>query len=288
MRLTTLARKINKTPKQLIAFLEEKGIEIPNGLYGKLGGDITALVLDHFCPEMVITEIAKPINQIQEVSIENVSEGEVEDGIVDAPAKKAEEITEDKIEKEIEDKVAIPPAESEDQKSGTIEDLESEKFDEIKLIKAKKVTLEGIKVVGKIDLPEKQKKEAVKEANEDELEVLKKASPKENSKTQNRNFNRDRKKNRKGKSHQPLSYEEKLKEEEREKLKKRRRRENAEKRRKKKYYQENIEPKITLKSKKKKNRSTNTNQATSKEKVVAHKNPLKRFWAWLNGQYDKY
>ena len=52
MRLTTLARKIDKTPNQLITFLNEKEIDTSGGLHGKLADDIVALVLDHFLPEL--------------------------------------------------------------------------------------------------------------------------------------------------------------------------------------------------------------------------------------------
>ena len=101
-------------------------------------------------------------------------------------------------------------------------------------------------------------------------------------------MNRKRKKNKQGKSREPLSYDEKLKEEEREKLKKRRRRENAEKRRKIKYYEEHIQPKVNQKSKKKKPKKQEPEKQSPSKEIVMHKNPIRRFWAWLNGEYDKH
>lgn len=289
MRLTTLARKIDKTPTQLISFLKEKGVEIPNGLHSKLDDDIVDMVKDNFLPDQ--EEIDEIIAQVPEVEvveesaeiIKSIPEDEAE------TAPKVEEIQEEVIEKPIVDEVTIESVpEPVEEKIGTVDDMESEDFEEINLIKAKKVKLEGIKVVGKIELPEKPKKEETKDPGEKDSENTPEDVSKAKTKSSNRKFDRDRKKNRKGQNRNPLSYEDKLKEEAREKLKKRRRRENAERRRKTKYYQENIEPKITKKQKKKKVKKELETQPIKRKEVVVHKNPIKRLWAWLNGEYDKH
>ena len=85
-----------------------------------------------------------------------------------------------------------------------------------------------------------------------------------------------------------LPTEEKLKEEEREKLKLRRRRENAERKRKQKFYEENIKPKHVQTQKSMKQQRPKEKNAVVEKKVLVHKNPIKRLWAWLNGEYDKY
>ena len=56
MRLTTLARKIEKTPNQLISFLEENNIDVSTGLHGKLETKTVELVINYFMPEQNIEE----------------------------------------------------------------------------------------------------------------------------------------------------------------------------------------------------------------------------------------
>ena len=323
MRLSTLARKIDKTPTQLITFLEGKEIELVNGLHSKLDSETVALVMSTFLPEEQISE-----KEIDEDQIENeeVNEEKVDGDQIGKRKIDSKQIEEKKIEKEqieavkkeeekidveetvemIEELPILPNAEKpeadkpeaqeaiKEQKTGTLEDLESENSDEIELIKAKKVKLDGIKVVGKIELPEKPKKEIddpketkveTNEVKTVEKTTKQRTSPAGGQKSVNRGFDRNRKKSPKGRNRNPLSYEEKLKKEEKEKLRKRRQIDKTEKKRKKKYYEKNIQPKITSKPKKKKQIHADTD---SKPKVVVHKNPLKRLWSWLNGEYDHY
>ena len=288
MRLTTLARKINMTPKQLISFLNEKGVEIENGLHGKLEKEIASMVLDHFSvAEEDESLLSEPIElEEKELEIESPAEAKVVD-------------TDEAIKTETTEGSTFEPevgeaghngieAEEVELNVGTVEDLESEEFEKIDLIKVRKVKLEGIKVVGKIDLPEKPKKETPGTEQNEVAEVEKPEQKSEKSPAKSKNLDRGKRKNRHGKSRTPLTYDEKVKEEEREKLKKRRRRENAEKRRKIKYYQEHIQPKSSQKSKKKKGKTQELEDRPPEKDIAKYKNPLKRFWAWLNGEYDKY
>lgn len=298
MRLTTLARKIDKTPNQLIAFLEEKNIDILKGLHGKLESETVELVINHFLPEQNIEEFLSPENDIEIQEIEETPSldlGENEGKqVIDEFELVSENIEEEKKEEPVQVEeptveMAVPVEEEikAEPKSGTVDDLENDNIDEIEHIKVKKVTLEGIKVVGKIDLPEKPKKEPV-ESEEGKGEGKKTEAvekPRRNLKSGNRNFDRNKKKNTQGRNRNPLSYEEKLKNEEREKLRERRKKEKEEKRRKKIYYQKNLQPKNTPGPKKKNKKEVG---AQSKAKVIVHKNPIRRLWAWLNGEYDQY
>lgn len=288
MRLTTLARKIEKTPKQLISYLEEHNIEINNGLHSKLDKETVALVLEEFASEKELIEEVVFQEEIIEEKIASVDDADEVTPEEDEKTDKEPIVVEkdEAVEIEIENSIQEEEIEPESPKTGTIDDLEKEDPEDIDLIKVKKVTLEGIKVVGKIDLPEKPKKEASVDESEGKDEILNEEKPK--LKKEKRSFDRGRKKNRHGKNRAPLSYEERVKEEEREKLKKRRRRENAEKRRKKKFYDENIKSKQTLNAPKKKIKKQSNAEPHAQKEVVLHKNPLKRLWAWLNGKYDQY
>ena len=290
MRLTTLARKVELTPKKLVAFLESEGVELDNGVNTKLDDNIIHLVFENFAPEQIQDkEIEKPIEPVEETKESTHPKSEDLDSVKIPVANDAIKKAEKVEESEIDEKAKLETSTIEEEKIGTIEDLEGESMDDIDLIKVKKVKLEGIKVVGKIDLPEKPTKKEVEDtAAEENAEPQEIDSQKEKSKSKGRKFDRNRKKNRPSKGQNPLSYEERLKEEKREKLKKRRRRENEEKRRKKKYYEQNIKPKVTQPSRKSKKKKSLESRSSPKKEVVVHKNPIKRLWAWLNGKYDKY
>ena len=97
MRLTTLARKIEKTPSQLIAFLEDEGIEIPNGLHSKLDSETVTVVMNQFMPgyleeESIIEPSVKeePLEQtiVESESVAESEELEIEETIIMEPVTK--------------------------------------------------------------------------------------------------------------------------------------------------------------------------------------------------------
>jgi hypothetical protein len=303
MRLTTLARKINISPGQLIEFLEKNDKEVSNGQHTKLDHETIDMVMDHFMPEHKVetteapSEIQVPEAEKEDESADSAISKETEPGeLAEDTVPEMIEIPEAKVNTpEIkidtpEEKIVTPEAndtieQGQGPRSGTIEDLENE--EDIDLIRVKKVKLEGIKVVGKIDLPEKPKKEVAETDQGEDATSDTGVEPAKRTPSRGRKFDRNRKKNRKQHGRRSLSYEEKLKEEEREKLKMRRRRENEEKRRKTKYYEKNIKPKIASAPKKKHKKKTDNFQSPQPE-ISIHKNPLIRFWEWLNGKYDRY
>ena len=154
------------------------------------------------------------------------------------------------------------------------------------MIKVRKVKLEGIKVVGKIDLPEKPVKETLDDSNDSEEIIAEK--PVKESRAAKESFDRKRTKKSRGTKQKQLSYEERQKLQEREKFRARRKKEYEEKKRKKKFYEENLQPKLNLTPKKNKKKQNTVSTHKSKKKVAPHKNPIRRLWAWLNGEYDKF
>jgi hypothetical protein len=290
MRLTTLARKIQITPTKVIEFLTKQNIKIDNGINTKLDDEIVRMTMEEFMPDaiedLVVMEIETP--EIGEAIAEPLE-------ILETETKEAPEAI--AIEAEVIQEVVVQeesvPAVSDikqkpEPKAGTVEDLEMGLSEDIELIRAKKVKLEGIKVVGKIELPEKPKKAEAKADDGENAEE----QPTENAESKKVRPPKDRKKldkqrNHNGKkSRKPLSYEERLKIEEREKRRIRKQKERKEKERKKKYYLENIQPKTTGQTRKKKKQSVEI--ASGSKKAAEYKNPLRRLWAWLNGEYDKY
>lgn len=294
MRLTALARKIHKTPSELIAILADYGIKPENGINSKITDEIANSILADFDvaptdsdPVDLPEDNTPKTDQISEVADDTMDEASPVKQEENPEESEAEEVTEENVKKNVAEQEQPTEEEKEEEKSeggkliGTIEDLESDRAQSIELIKAKKIKLEGIKVVGKIELPEKKEKSPKDALELEENEQAKTAEVKPPP--------RKRKPNKKKRQkHGELSYEERVKEEAREKLKLKRRRENEARRRKKKYYETEVKPKYVPKQPSRKKRKKHIEADTYQAPVVVHKNPLKRLWAWLNGKYDRY
>lgn len=145
MRLGQLARKLELRPAEIIEFLATKNILIEDDANTKIEDNYCALVFQRFAPEMEA-----------EISPE-----------VDAAAASAPDEPISEVNVVNENPTDLSPA---------TESLP----DRIEVIKAQKVELSGLKVLGKIDLPDTKKKQA--------------ETPQENSETeQRREFNREKK-----------------------------------------------------------------------------------------------
>lgn len=272
MRLTTLARKIGITPSQLINFLEKHQIEVTNGLNTKVTDETIAIIYNEFeirteeaiknapvpVVEPVVTEAAEPVPDPELILAEPPVEQVEAEPVV----------------------AVIPPREV---RTGTVDDLEAGDALDIEHIKVKKVKLEGIKVIGKIDLPAKPVKSAPAE-QPSESEEVRPAKVEPTPKMPRSEYRKPD--HRQRPERKTLSYEEKLRQEdiarERDRLKK----VQAEKEKKQRFYEKHIAPKTPKKSPKKHPVVDKTVKV--KQKPVTYKNPLQRFWAWINGKYDRY
>lgn len=129
MRLAQLARKIAVKPSEIVTFLATHSVTIEDSSNAKISEDHVQLILEHFAPEEVMEE-----------------------------AKAAEEVPPplQELEHQEESKIEIPSAVLAATK--TI-DEDGENTPPSGVIKPVKVELPGLKVVGKIDLPEPKKKE---------------------------------------------------------------------------------------------------------------------------------
>ena len=282
MRLTTLARRTKIAPSKLLAFLHENDIEVDNGINTILSEKTIKKVLDGFNANI------SPIESTETSTTELVedaakSEDESKDSSVGQPTQLVE-VPQSEDGKEIDEKEIEPIT---NLKTATVDDLEDGTLEDIDLIMAKKVKLEGIKVVGKIDLPPKVAK---KPPSTDQRDLKEEKRKVEDSKK--KVGPRSRKHGKKQpppnrQSGKPLSYEEKLKREEQAKLRKRRAILKEEKKKKKAYYEKTVQSKLAAGPKKKKKQKTHDSEDVHREGTT-ESNPLSRFWAWLNGKYDRY
>jgi len=141
MRLGQLARKLDVRPAEIAAFLAQHNSIIDIGSNVRLNEEQVVLVMKHFAPDE--TFVPEP----QKASIEPP----------DLPVEEVEQKNEE--------------VSMEESASGLI-------LEKPELIKAPKVELAGLKVLGKIDLPELRKKE--EKAAEPQQEAAPEAEPKRN------------------------------------------------------------------------------------------------------------
>jgi hypothetical protein len=134
MRLGQLARKLSLSQTDVLEFLSRKNIHIEGDSNARISDEHTTLVIQHFNPALLLAEPEKEI-VVPEI-VPPVAE-----------SKKSEEIKQEEI-REIPSDLTPSQIETVDEK--------------VELIKASKAELPGLKVLGKIELPETKKKEEPK------------------------------------------------------------------------------------------------------------------------------
>lgn len=133
MRLGQMARKLAMAPSEIVQFLASQQSVIEENSNIRLTDAQVELVLRKFAPDLLNGQKEEPIVEL--------------DVVEEAPEVSVPDIDTVIDESPVEDVVTAP-----------IEDNQETDNDEI--IKAPKVTLTGLKVLGKIDLPEPKKKES--------------------------------------------------------------------------------------------------------------------------------
>lgn len=133
MRLGQLARKLALRPSQIVDYLATQQIFPEEGSNARLSDEITQHVVQYFAPERL-----NEIMVIEEKNEEPMSPQNTEEEISNFPGALEEEV---KVELASESGMEI-----------------AEEKIEVEVIKAQKVELTGLKVLGKIDLPEPKKK----------------------------------------------------------------------------------------------------------------------------------
>ncbi|MEM9298289.1 MAG: hypothetical protein AAGA64_07850 [Bacteroidota bacterium] len=201
--------------------------------------------------EQILTTHFNPIQEEEQRTKETeIPEAElIEDEAVESEP--------DEVAKEVEEMLEKEPIENE------------ESNEKVEVIRVKKVKLDGPKVLGKIDLPE----------------PVAKPEPKKKEEKHSRGVKGGRRKS----SRRSLTPEQIRLKERREKEQQRKKEERKKKKNRVKYYQENIQPKPDpVKKPKKKKNTLNKAQVSTHKKLEKHSNPVKRLWAWLNGEYDRF
>jgi hypothetical protein len=270
MRLSQIARKLNVTQSEIVKLFVNAGIESPKGGNTKLSEEQLALITKKFGELVEEPEVEETAEVVEVVEVVETIEADLIPEPVEAE-NIPEPVEEVIAEKEIIETEVVGEAE-------IVE--EAAKAAEIEVIRVKKVKLDGIKVLGKIDLPEPIVKKAEKKEEESIEEPVK---PERTSSNRNQQFtNKNRRKPHKK---APLTFEQKqaLEEKKREKAKKDRERKLKEKKRS--HYQTNVQKKSVAATPKKKKVVKDISKSKSGRTKITTRNPFKRFWIWLNDPY---
>ncbi|MDB4834962.1 translation initiation factor IF-2 N-terminal domain-containing protein [Cyclobacteriaceae bacterium] len=174
MRLGQLARKLKKDPNDILKYLESKGLEVDNSPNFKIDETIAQELIDQSEAEVVQEDPVPAVVEVETSETEEVPviENDPIEEIAAVPEVEKEEVVEEAVEEVIEselvEKELTEETQEEDEEGLDPENEYAFVEDKKGVIRAPKVTLEGIKVVGKIDLPESKK---VEEEPEVEKEV---------------------------------------------------------------------------------------------------------------------
>ncbi len=267
MRLATLAKKVEITPNELKKYLISLDIELDSGSNTKLDNETVTKVLDHFgynvSEELESTTPDEEIADESEVIAIEEEENQVEN------IRDDESIT--AVTEEVTEEIGSNGDELEDERRE-----EEREQDETEVIRAPKVSLPGLTVKGKIDLPEPKVKEEPTEKTEPKGEKESKKDSVEGRKGKTKG----RRGRRRGDDYNPIAAARKRKEKEDEKKREREAREKKELRRKRYENMVKSRPSSTIKPKTKQLQKTQDFQMPPKPEYSG--NIFKRIWQWLN------
>lgn len=161
MRLAQIARKVNKKPNEILEFIESSfNVKLEEDLNLKLSDEHESAIIAEFMPEEPEVEKVQETTSTKESSEPEITDSEQEEVIEEEPLEESTTST-----TEVTDEVNAEETEQSDEEAVETDAdpfIEREVDPDAELIKAPKVALEGIKVVGKIDLP-KTKQELAEE-----------------------------------------------------------------------------------------------------------------------------
>lgn len=321
MRLRQLARKLGVQPEKIVNLLAENGHVLENEANSKLTEEQEALALEQWGtpaePESTMTT-EEPVDEVEDTKVvqEEVELGVKEETETEAndvpmepagsehddtafevpfgpPAHTTSQISEEETEVDTESVPTIAEVPKKIQLEPEVNSYpayeEDESYAEAELIPTEKPQLEGLKVLGKIELPEPKKPEPKAEEESKQTEKP--------QKDRDRNRRGNRRKGRNGKPRlNPVEYERQKSE----RAAKKKKAEAAKKlkEKKKEHYLSNVKqkkPSATRVAQEEEmaplpiiGQSRPQPKAKPIPKGPKKKKGLKKFWAWLNGEYDKF
>ncbi len=149
MRLGQLSRKISVRTNEIVEFLASKGVVVEDSFNARVDDEHVSRVISHFAPHLNSVALDP-----EEPAVEQFQAAEIH---VEEPVQSNEPVTSSPASVETIE-VVLPSEPLSDEASA---DTEAEMPNEVNgVIKAPRVELQGLKILGKIELPEPRKKGA--------------------------------------------------------------------------------------------------------------------------------
>jgi hypothetical protein len=256
MRLGQAARTFETTTDEIVKLLAKEFREVNNHPNIKLTAEEVSYFETHFRSEQVDQEVLlAELDLSHEASTDNVES---------PPAEKEAKQEEPQFVESIRPQVF------------SLEKDFDEKTKELEQFEVEKPELQGLKVIGKIDLPEPVKKEPKIQKEDEKAAARKRKNDRSMRKPKRNQAAEQRKKEERIAKRKKFEAEKRAKE-----LKKR-------------HYEQNVKAKIQPAPKKKKKKidaqNTSPKVASNPQEIQKIKKAkgLKRLWLWLNGAYDQY
>ncbi|MBA4053381.1 MAG: hypothetical protein C0490_01590 [Marivirga sp.] len=182
MRLGQLARRLALRPGEIVEFLARNNIHIDEGTNTRLDDAYVKLIQDRYAPDLnAVTTTLSPEEITQQAPVE------------------AEHIVQETVE------AGELKVEAYQEKTGQEEEKTELEEGVSDVIKAPKVSLSGLKVLGKIELPEPKKKDPLPELTTEQPEVLQdEKKPREEIRT---NFNQKRNRPQQRQAKNPIALQ---------------------------------------------------------------------------------
>jgi hypothetical protein len=159
MRLGQLSRKTGTRTADIVNFLSQKGIQIEDSVNHKVDDDYTRLVISHFAPGLMNQE-----NAVEDLAVEGQQNPPDSEPLQESLEEQAKEMEKVDLSNASSPELTVNSPDFAPQNSVPEDTLPS-------VIKAQKVELQGLKVLGKIDLPSPKKKDVEEAPAGDDLKT---------------------------------------------------------------------------------------------------------------------
>jgi hypothetical protein len=191
MRLGQLARKLSIRPSAIVDYLAEQHIASDEGTNTKLSEETTRAIILHFNPSL-LTAITEPSTADTPSTTVTIQDDVIHEEVVESSSIEDTPVKEELIDERIENPTAAE---------------EEHPLANVDIIKAPKVSLAGLKVLGKIDLPEPKKKDLEEATVEPTSDVIPSKKPIEKNTRERKQlkFQGDRK--RRNSTHNPIALQ---------------------------------------------------------------------------------
>ena len=166
MRIGQLARRLALPPSDIMAFLNARGIETEAGVNSRLNQDQMVVVVNHFAPEKAAEIFAPAVSEEPQIQSDLSSELVDKKMANDVSELKSQDVKTSELQDIMtssQEEVTMSEESVIESVDNVIADITPENIipEQLEVIRVSKVELQGLKVLGKIELPQPKKKDTI-------------------------------------------------------------------------------------------------------------------------------